>query len=212
MGRADSIPAVCLPQITASAPFTPNSKRTALAAALPRSHAPPWHGRAHPGLVHAHPGPIRAHPVPIRAHPGLIRAHTVLLCAHSVPIPGHSVPRHSQEQRLWLGGLLQTAKHILESSRSLSQPETAPSIRQPEGKAGWRAAPSDFLFPDSQMPFSFLPGNFPAQPQSHAGGQQLEKQEISKYWGFFLFPPKKTQGFPRIASITIGGQRSVKEE
>lgn len=50
------------------------------------------------------------------------------------PIPGPSEPRHRREQRLQLRELLQTAKHILESS--LSQPETAPSIRQAQGESG----------------------------------------------------------------------------
>lgn len=97
-----------------------NSQKPALAAALPRSHAPPGRGRAHlvptcahpvpnrahPGPVRVHPGsnrayprrgrahpvPTRAHPVPTRAHPGPVRAHPVPICAHPGPMRAHPVP------------------------------------------------------------------------------------------------------------------------
>lgn len=132
---------------------------------------------------------------------------------HPVPIRGTATPAPQ------LGGLRQMAKRMLEKSRSPRQPETAPSIRQSEGKAGWKGTPSPVSpFLTSQIPFPLPPRKRSSPTPVTCKGQQLETQEISKnrtvlVWVFFsLFPPKKTQDFPRKSSINMriaaGGGRS----
>lgn len=172
----------------------------------------PCQSGIHKGMCRIRPRPPAPPQIPLRPHhapnapkqalarilPTSVASHPPsrrLGGHHPVPIRGTATPAPQ------LGGLWQMAKRMLEKSRSPRQPETAPSIRQSEGKPGWKGAPSPVSpFPTSQIPFPFLRGNVPAQPRSHARVSSWKRKRLARtglFWFgfFFTFPSQEDAGF-----------------
>lgn len=162
----------------------------------PSAHLNPFH------LHHSHP-PSRQlggpHPAPIRStaepdQPGEVSAGDAGTAAWQPPADGET---HPEEEP-------QPAPAQNHSEHPLVQSKT-----RTEGGSF-----SSFAVPCWPNPLPLPSRKLSSPTQSHARGQQVEMQKISKIgaFGFFFPPPKKTQAFPRKSSINMrivaGGGRS----